>query len=123
MTIGGFKAAGLWVKVCLSPPPLLSSFSVLTLIAEQPQDCIVFSIAPPDPLKGPIGDMRIVIPIRLVTDPWYPGIVPSDALVLQASPTASEVHIAPPNGDAAAGQTASSRYDGDSYLGSEDKHY
>ncbi|KAH9979916.1 hypothetical protein BGW80DRAFT_1163470 [Lactifluus volemus] len=53
VTIGGFKAAGLWVK-----------------------DCIVFSIAPPDPLKGPIGDMRSVIPIRLVTDPWSPVLCP-----------------------------------------------
>ncbi|KAI0301225.1 hypothetical protein B0F90DRAFT_1628688 [Multifurca ochricompacta] len=69
VTIGGFKAAGLWVK-----------------------DCIVFSIAPPDPLKGPIGDMRCVIPIRLVTDPWSPAAVHSDTFVPQASPTPSEVH-------------------------------
>ncbi|EIM85917.1 uncharacterized protein STEHIDRAFT_157447 [Stereum hirsutum FP-91666 SS1] len=48
--LGGFKAGGLWVK-----------------------DCIVFSISPPDSLKGPIGDLREVYPIRLVTDPWESG--------------------------------------------------
>jgi hypothetical protein len=68
VTIGGFRAAGLWVK-----------------------DCIVFSITPPDSHKGPIGDMRCVIPIRLVTDPaWGPGHVPSNELVPRASPTTSE---------------------------------
>ncbi|KAI0000294.1 hypothetical protein BJV77DRAFT_939272 [Russula vinacea] len=57
--IGGFRAAGLWVK-----------------------DCIVFSITPPDSHRGPIGDMRCVIPIRLVTDPaWGPDHVPSNELV------------------------------------------
>ncbi|KAI0277146.1 hypothetical protein BGY98DRAFT_1090037 [Russula aff. rugulosa BPL654] len=57
VTIGGFKAAALWVK-----------------------DCIVFSITPPDAHKGPIGDLRCVIPVRLVTDP---------------APTTSEAHDAP----------------------------
>ena len=94
------------------------------MIAGQPQDCIVFSVAPPDPFRGPIGDVRIVVPIRLVTDPWYPGAVPSDALVPQASPTASEVHVvAPADDDAATDQTASSQYEGDSYLEPEDKQY
>ncbi|KAN0118644.1 hypothetical protein V8E52_005067 [Russula decolorans] len=72
VTIGGFKAAGLWVK-----------------------DCIVFSITPPDAHKGPIGDMRCVIPVRLVTDPaWVQGHLPSplNHLVFQASPTTSEAH-------------------------------
>ncbi|KAI0249064.1 hypothetical protein BJV78DRAFT_1231044 [Lactifluus subvellereus] len=100
VTIGGFKAAGLWVK-----------------------DCIVFSVAPPDPLRGPIGDMRIVVPIRLVTDPWCPGAAPSDALVPQASPTPSEVHVTPSDGYVAAESTASSYYEADSYLESEDKQH
>jgi len=73
VTIGGFKAAGLWVK-----------------------DCIVFSITPPDSHRGPIGDMRCVIPIRLVTDPaWVPGHVSSNEVVPQASPTTSEAHVDP----------------------------
>ncbi|KAI0269976.1 hypothetical protein BC834DRAFT_864329 [Gloeopeniophorella convolvens] len=70
VAIGGFKAAGLWVK-----------------------DCVVLTIAPPDPLKGPVGDMRCVVPVRLVTDPWSPGAVPpgpGGVLVPQASPTVSE---------------------------------
>ncbi|KAI9507617.1 hypothetical protein F5148DRAFT_89383 [Russula earlei] len=68
VTIGGFRAAGLWVK-----------------------DCIVFTITPPHPLKGPIGDMRCVIPIRLVTDPaWSLGAMPYDVFIPQASPTPSE---------------------------------
>lgn len=33
----------------------------------------MFSISPPDSLKGPIGDLREVYPIRLVTDPWESG--------------------------------------------------
>lgn len=65
------------------------------------QDCIVFSITPPDSHKGPIGDMRCVIPIRLVTDPaWLPalpGHVPPSELVPQASPTTSEAHGTPSN--------------------------
>jgi len=79
--IGGFKAAGLWVK-----------------------DCIVFSITPPDPHKGPIGDMRCVIPVRLVTDPaWFQDHAPSPSydLVPQASPTTSEAHGSPDSVDGA----------------------
>jgi len=69
VTIGGFRAAGLWVK-----------------------DCIVFAITPPYPLKGPLGDMRCVVPIRLVTDPaWSPGTMHYDMFIPQASPTPSEV--------------------------------
>ncbi|KAH9959786.1 hypothetical protein BC827DRAFT_1134211 [Russula dissimulans] len=68
--IGGFRAAGLWVK-----------------------DCIVFTITPPYTLKGPLGDMRCVIPIRLVTDPaWSPDTMHHDMYIPQASPTPSEVN-------------------------------
>jgi hypothetical protein len=37
------------------------------------QDSILFSITPPDTLRGPIGDARLVVPVRLVTDPYTPG--------------------------------------------------
>ncbi len=53
-------------------------------------------MTPPDPHKGPVGDMRCVIPVRLVTDPaWVPGHVSSPSsydLIPQASPTTSEAH-------------------------------
>ncbi|KAI0064109.1 hypothetical protein BV25DRAFT_1869547 [Artomyces pyxidatus] len=62
VTIGGFKAGGLWVK-----------------------DCVVLTIMPPDALKGPIGDMRLVVPIRLVTHPWT-----AEAYVEHVSPAPSE---------------------------------
>ncbi|KAI0042390.1 hypothetical protein FA95DRAFT_1564348 [Auriscalpium vulgare] len=62
VNVGGFKAGGLWVK-----------------------DCIVFSMTPPDSLKGPIGDLRLVVPVRLVTDPWT-----SAAYVPEVSPAHSE---------------------------------
>ncbi|KAI0315891.1 hypothetical protein OF83DRAFT_1129826 [Amylostereum chailletii] len=65
-TVGGFKAGGLWVK-----------------------DCIVFSITPPDTLKGPIGDLRQVIPLRLVTDPWT-----SEAYAPRVSPPGSDELVA-----------------------------
>ncbi|KAI0770205.1 hypothetical protein C8Q74DRAFT_881395 [Fomes fomentarius] len=45
--VGGFKAAGLSVK-----------------------DFIEFTMAPPDPPKAPFSEMRLVVPIRLTTDPW-----------------------------------------------------
>ncbi|KAI0354874.1 hypothetical protein OH77DRAFT_367419 [Trametes cingulata] len=45
--VGGFKAGGLTVK-----------------------DFIEFSMTPPDPPKAPFSQMRLVIPIRLTTDPW-----------------------------------------------------
>ncbi|ETW82344.1 hypothetical protein HETIRDRAFT_474957 [Heterobasidion irregulare TC 32-1] len=60
--IGGFKAGGLWVK-----------------------DCVVLSITPPDAIKGPIGDLRHVVPVRIVTDPWS-----TDGAVSRESPTGSE---------------------------------
>ncbi|KAA1469675.1 hypothetical protein DENSPDRAFT_835329 [Dentipellis sp. KUC8613] len=66
VSVGGFKAGGLWVK-----------------------DCIVFTITPPDALKGPIGDLRQVIPVRLTTDPYAAD--GSGAYVLQASPAESQV--------------------------------
>ncbi|VDB95747.1 unnamed protein product [Peniophora sp. CBMAI 1063] len=44
---GAFKAGGLWVK-----------------------DFIVFQLNPSNALKGPIGDARIIVPVRLVTDPY-----------------------------------------------------
>jgi hypothetical protein len=88
VTIGGFKAAGLWVKV---RSPFFCSY--FFLCRHFTQDCIVFSITPPDSLKGPIGDMRCVVPIRLVTDPpWVAGNVPSNEPIPQASPTTSEVY-------------------------------
>lgn len=31
---------------------------------------MVLSIAPPDPGKSPFMDLRIVIPMKLTTDPW-----------------------------------------------------
>ncbi|KAI0365704.1 hypothetical protein BV20DRAFT_1038757 [Pilatotrama ljubarskyi] len=45
--VGGFKASGLTVK-----------------------DFIELSMMPPDPPKAPFTQMRLVIPIRLTTDPW-----------------------------------------------------
>ncbi|EIW59119.1 uncharacterized protein TRAVEDRAFT_71303 [Trametes versicolor FP-101664 SS1] len=45
--VGGFKAGGLTVK-----------------------DFIELSMIPPDPVKCPFREMRLVIPIRLTTDPW-----------------------------------------------------
>ncbi|RDX42625.1 hypothetical protein OH76DRAFT_1458709 [Lentinus brumalis] len=45
--IGGFKAGGLVVK-----------------------DFIEFTMIPPDPPKAPFAEMRLVVPIRLTTDPW-----------------------------------------------------
>ncbi|KAJ3005395.1 hypothetical protein NUW54_g4356 [Trametes sanguinea] len=45
--VGGFKAGGLMVK-----------------------DFVELSMVPPDPSKAPFREMRLVIPIRLVTDPW-----------------------------------------------------
>jgi hypothetical protein len=91
VTIGGFKAAGLWVKVRTQN----SFLSFFYKSRRSTQDCIVFSITPPDAHKGPIGDMRCVIPVRLVTDPaWVQGHLPSplNHLVFQASPTTSEAH-------------------------------
>ncbi|KAH9847954.1 hypothetical protein C2E23DRAFT_846414 [Lenzites betulinus] len=52
--IGGFKAGGLSVK-----------------------DFVEFSMIPPDPVKCPFKEVRLVIPIRLTTDPWS-----SEGLVL-----------------------------------------
>ncbi|KAI0055248.1 hypothetical protein BV25DRAFT_1843098 [Artomyces pyxidatus] len=63
VTIDGFKAGGLWVK----------------------ENCVVLTIMPPDALKGPIGDMRLVVPIRLVTHPWT-----AKAYVEHVSPAPSE---------------------------------
>jgi len=45
--VGGFRTAGLSVK-----------------------DCIILFMNPPDPGKCPFRDFRLVIPIRLATDPW-----------------------------------------------------
>jgi len=64
--IGGFKAGGLWVK-----------------------DCLVFSITPPDALRGPVGDLRQVIPVRIVTDPW----AADGSTGLHVSPTGSEEYM------------------------------
>lgn len=44
---GAFKAGGLWVK-----------------------DFIVFQLNPGNALKGPIGDARIIVPVRIVSDPF-----------------------------------------------------
>lgn len=45
--VGGFKAGGLFIK-----------------------DCIILSMAPPDPVKTPFSELRCVVPVRLTTDPW-----------------------------------------------------
>ncbi|THH20590.1 hypothetical protein EW146_g783 [Bondarzewia mesenterica] len=91
--IGGFKAGGLWVKVnpaflllFATTAPLTSSIPIAT------QDCIVLSITPPDAIKGPIGDLRQVIPVRIVTDPWSTDNVGA-GLVHRSSPDASEEFI------------------------------
>ncbi|KAF9220888.1 hypothetical protein BS17DRAFT_713182 [Gyrodon lividus] len=47
ITIGGFKVGG---------------FSV--------RDCLVLTMSPPDLLKSPFKELRMVVPIRLTTDPW-----------------------------------------------------
>ncbi|KAI0670876.1 hypothetical protein C8Q78DRAFT_1069600 [Trametes maxima] len=53
--VGGFKAGGLVVK-----------------------DFVELSMLPPDPAKAPFKEMRLVIPIRLTTDPWsIDGFAPS----------------------------------------------
>ncbi|KAH9922872.1 uncharacterized protein BXZ73DRAFT_51201 [Epithele typhae] len=45
--VGGFKAGGLNIK-----------------------DFIELSMIPPEPARAPFSEMRLVIPIRLTTDPW-----------------------------------------------------
>ncbi|EKM51698.1 uncharacterized protein PHACADRAFT_261993 [Phanerochaete carnosa HHB-10118-sp] len=47
LKIPGFKAGGLLVK-----------------------DCIVLTMVPPDVTKSPFDELRCVVPMRLVTDPW-----------------------------------------------------
>ncbi|KAF9242652.1 hypothetical protein BU15DRAFT_86833 [Melanogaster broomeanus] len=47
ITIGGFRAGG---------------FSV--------RDCLVLTMSPPDLIKSPFKELRMVVPIRLATDPW-----------------------------------------------------
>jgi hypothetical protein len=79
----------------LSPFSIVIVFSFYFLsyfyVGLPTQDCIVVSISPPDPHRGPIGDMRCVIPIRLVTDPaWDEGAMSSDVVILQRTPTPSE---------------------------------
>ena len=72
-----------------------SFFFCLIFTLGSPQDCIVVSISPPDSHRGPIGDMRCVIPIRLVTDPaWDEGTMSPDVFVFQGipTPTPSEAH-------------------------------
>jgi hypothetical protein len=64
--IGGFKSAGLSVKVSTyrrsrypnSPDPY------------RIKDCIVLSMTPPEPDKCPFRDFRLVVPIRLATNLW-----------------------------------------------------
>jgi hypothetical protein len=36
------------------------------------QDCIVLSMAPPDPIKSPFRELRLVVPVRLTTNPFTP---------------------------------------------------
>ena len=103
--IGGFKAGGLWVKVPSFLPSFLPSrrppafsntdielpsirlthASLSIIPPSPPQDCVVLSITPPDAIKGPIGDLRHVVPVRIVTDPWS-----TDGAVSRDSPTGSE---------------------------------
>lgn len=45
--VGGFKASGLTVK-----------------------DYVVLQMNPPDPGKSSFTDMRLVVPVKLTTDPW-----------------------------------------------------
>ncbi|KIJ17626.1 hypothetical protein PAXINDRAFT_167632 [Paxillus involutus ATCC 200175] len=47
ITIGGFRAGG---------------FSV--------RDCLVLTMTPPELVKSPFKELRLVVPIRLATDPW-----------------------------------------------------
>jgi hypothetical protein len=47
IAIGGFKTVG---------------FSV--------RDYLVLTMNPPDPIKSPFKELRMVVPIRLATDPW-----------------------------------------------------
>lgn len=59
----GFKAGGLTVKV--------SQVSFLPMLAKlRIQDCILFSMTPPEAQKAPFIELRQVIPIRLTTDPF-----------------------------------------------------
>ena len=59
-----FRAAGLSVKVRTLVKPRLTTIHSL-------QDCIVFTIVPTVvSSKIPFGDLRLVIPVRLTTDPW-----------------------------------------------------
>lgn len=47
---------------------LVSIFQVL--IRRVLQDFIVLSMHSPDPAKSPFSDLRLVVPIKLTTDPW-----------------------------------------------------
>jgi len=59
-----FRAAGLSVKVRAFVKHRLST-------KRRFQDCIVFTITPTVvSSKIPFADVRLVIPIRLTTDPW-----------------------------------------------------
>ena len=35
-----------------------------------PQDYLVLCVTPPDPGKSAFSELRHVVPVRLVTDPW-----------------------------------------------------
>ncbi|EKM79220.1 hypothetical protein AGABI1DRAFT_120653 [Agaricus bisporus var. burnettii JB137-S8] len=64
--VGGFRAAGLFVK-----------------------DCIVLSMSPMNPGKCPFMDFRLAVPIRLVSSPWAAdgtGIGARDARRSQEEP-------------------------------------
>ncbi len=53
------------MKVCCFAP-IYSYDTKRTMI----KDFIELSMIPPDPVKCPFREMRLVIPIRLTTDPW-----------------------------------------------------
>lgn len=63
ITIGGFRASGLSVRVCSSS---LQSRSIETTL----QDYLVLTMTPSDVYKPSFKELRMVVPIRLATDRW-----------------------------------------------------
>ena len=105
MSVPGFRAAGLNVKVLptvlsacvrvlivllprlLVLPPRLSfrhacPFVTLVLpprllVLPPRKDCIVLSVSPPEGYKSPFSELRETIPVRLTTDAWSEEVPPA----------------------------------------------
>lgn len=85
ITVGGFRASGFSVRVY----PSYSYAIAVTLNSNHLQDYLVLAMTPPDLFKSPFKELRMVAPIRLVTDRWSddaagpgaPSLSPSEELV------------------------------------------